>query len=61
MNRGELSALFHEMIKFENVVGVGRGHKWVRGENTGRTASIVLVRQKVDRSDLKRAAIIPRK
>ncbi|MDR3565874.1 MAG: hypothetical protein P4N59_31175 [Negativicutes bacterium] len=59
VQRGFL-ALFREMAGIENVVGVGRGHKWVRGENTGREAAVILVRKKQHNSDLRRSAIIPR-
>lgn len=60
MSEREWLALFRELAKTDNVVGVGRGLKWVRGENTGREATVVLVRKKYPKGDLSRAAVLPR-
>lgn len=61
MGGEEWLALYRELAQVDNVVGIGRGHKWVRGENTGKPATIVLVRKKYPKGDLRRAAVLPRK
>lgn len=61
MNKQELSALFREYIQMDNVVGIGRGVKKVRGEDTGQEAAVILVKRKLPKSDLERSSIIPRK
>ncbi len=55
------SALFRELAGLDNVVGVGRGYKLVRGESTGQEAAVVLVRRKHPRGDLRRAALVPKR
>ena len=55
------SALYKEMALLDNVVGVGRGYKMVRGESTGQAAAVVLVRKKYPRGDLRRAALVPKR
>ncbi|MDT8901436.1 hypothetical protein Q4T40_09310 [Selenomonadales bacterium 4137-cl] len=54
-------ALYRELVLIDNVVGVGRGIKMVRGESTGQEAVVVLVRKKYPRSDLARAALVPKR
>jgi hypothetical protein len=49
------------MARLDNVVGVGRGVKLVRGEKTGREAAVVLVEKKYPRGDLRRGAMVPKK
>lgn len=54
-------ALYRELVLIDNVVGVGRGVKMVRGESTGQEAAVVLVRKKYPRSELARAAMVPKR
>lgn len=64
MNKRDIPQLFRELFKsydFENnIVGVGQGHKYVRGENTGKDALTILVKKKYPKSDLKRSALLPK-
>lgn len=60
MGESEWLALYRELTQIDNVVGIGRGNKWVRGENTGKPATVVLVRKKYPKDDLRRAAVLPR-
>ncbi|MDR3592343.1 MAG: hypothetical protein P4N41_22000 [Negativicutes bacterium] len=60
MDRQGLADLYRKIAGIENVVGVGRGHKWVRGEDTGQDATIILVRKKQLKADLTRADQIPK-
>jgi len=46
---------------FENVVGVGRGFKHIRGQNAGKLSTIVLVKHKIPAKQLCRDQIIPKK
>jgi hypothetical protein len=55
-----LSAVYQELAGLDNVVGVGTGHKLVRGQNSGQEATIVLVSKKYKKNDLKRNALIPK-
>ncbi|MEW6662691.1 MAG: hypothetical protein ACOY9Y_15650 [Bacillota bacterium] len=48
------------LMNLPNVVGVGRGTKTVRGEDTGRTAVVVLVEKKVPEKELARGQRIPK-
>lgn len=61
MNGIDWLALYRELAGLDNVVGVGKGYKLVRGESTGQPAAVVLVRKKYARGDLRRAAIVPRR
>jgi len=61
MDWRNLSHIFREMSSIDNVVGLGRGHKWVRGEDTGQESALVLVRKKYPKGDLRRAALLPEK
>lgn len=45
----------------ENLVGVGYGVKWTKGEPTGKPAVLALVRQKVDKDELSKDDVIPQK
>lgn len=45
---------------FENVVGVGRGYKFIRGQNAGKVSTVVLVKQKIPTNLLSRDQIIPK-
>lgn len=61
MDRKELPPFFKEFTSMdENILGVGQGHKWVRGENTGEKAVVVLVRKKHEKANLERKQIIPK-
>jgi hypothetical protein len=44
----------------DNIVGVGQGHKYVRGKNTGEEVLTILVKKKYHESELKRHSVIPR-
>ncbi len=44
-----------------NVVGIGSGVKWSKGEPTGKPAVIVLVSQKLDDAQLDKADMVPKK
>lgn len=62
MYRRDLPPYFDEFISLDdNILGVGQGHKWVRGENTGEKAIIVLVRKKHGKASLQRSQIVPQK
>ncbi len=54
-------ALFRELAVIDNVVGVGRGFKTVRGERTSQEAAVVLVRKKYPRGELRRSALVPKR
>ncbi|SCM80102.1 conserved hypothetical protein [uncultured Sporomusa sp.] len=60
----DIPVLFRELFKShnlqDNLVGVGQGHKFIRGENTGKEALTILVRKKYPKSDLQRNAILPK-
>lgn len=45
----------------ENVVGMGYGVKWSKGEPTGKPALLALVKQKVDQDELPPGQLIPKK
>lgn len=49
MNKKDMPELFRELFKIDNfdnnIVGVGRGHKFVRGHNTKEESLIVLVKK----------------
>ncbi len=49
------------VLDLPNVVGVGHGQKMVRGQDTGQTAIVVLVREKVPPGKLGRGEIVPKK
>lgn len=50
----------HRLLALPNVVGVGRGRKMVRGEDTGEEAIVVLVEKKVPEGDLRSVDRVPR-
>ncbi len=60
MNLPKIPLIFRELCNIDNVIGVGHGHKWVRGENTGQQAIVVLVQKKIKPTDLQRSALIPK-
>jgi hypothetical protein len=43
----QASTAGQELLDKENVVGVGVGHKWTKGEDTGEPAVVVLVTEKL--------------
>ena len=49
-----------KLMSFPNVVGVGYGHKHVRGKNTGKDSLVVLVEKKVPVEELSSNQVIPR-
>jgi len=53
--------LFQELSENDNIIGIGEGHKWIRGENTGQKATVVLVRKKLGKDNLLRGSIIPQR
>jgi len=64
MNKIEIPGIFRELLKINtadnNIVGVGQGHKFVRGKNTGQQALTILVKKKHQRSNLERSVLLPR-
>lgn len=64
MSKRNIPGIFRELFKFDNldnnIVGVGQGHKYIRGENTGKEALTILVKKKYPKSNLKRSAILPK-
>ena len=62
MYKKDLPPLFKEFTALdENILGVGQGNKWIRGQNTSEKAIIVLVRKKLRKDNLQRGQIIPRR
>lgn len=49
------------LLEFENVVGVGKGFKQIRGQNVGKVSTVVLVKHKLPAKQLSRDQIIPNK
>lgn len=50
-----------KLLEFENVVGVGKGVKQVRGQDAGKISTVVLVKHKLPAKDLHRDQIIPKR
>lgn len=48
-------------MKLENVIGVGSGHKEIKGHSTDEKSIIILVKEKLDEDELGRRHIIPEK
>ena len=62
MQKKNLPPLFKEFTTLdENILGVGHGNKWIRGDDTGEKAVVVLVRKKHNKADLRRSQIVPTK
>lgn len=61
MAKRGLPPLFQELSEDDNIIGIGEGHKWIRGENTGQKATVVLVRKKLRKDNLLRGSIIPQR
>lgn len=61
MAKRGLPPLFQELSEDDNIIGIGEGHKWIRGENTGQKATVVLVRKKLGKDNLLRGSIIPQR
>lgn len=56
----EALAIYRDrLLKIENVVGIGRGYKKIRGRRTGEEAIIVMVTKKLARSELRATSIVP--
>ncbi|HWR45598.1 hypothetical protein [Sporomusa sp.] len=64
MNKRDIPGIFRQLLKLDahdnNIVGVGQGHKYVRGENTGQEALTILVKKKYPYSKLRNGAALPR-
>lgn len=60
MDARRLLPVFRDLMGVDNVIGVGHGHKMVRGEDTGRQAVVILVEKKFTKDDLRRNAVVPR-
>ena len=61
MNKRGLLDLFRDLSADENVIGVGRGNKWTRGEDTGKEALIILLNKKQPKDELQRNEIIAKR
>lgn len=48
-------------MEFDNVVGVGKGLKQIRGKDAGKVTTVVLVKKKIPVKQLHRDEIIPKK
>lgn len=63
MKNIDILGIFREFLKFDylddNIIGVGQGHKYIRGESTGKDAVTVLVKKKYKVADMRRSAVIP--
>lgn len=57
--QGDLPGRCDRILRLPNVVGVGIGHKEVRGKNTGRRVVTVMVTRKVPKRELPRWAVVP--
>lgn len=64
MRKIDIPGIFRELIKMDefdnNIVGVGQGQKYVRGENTGKEALTILVKKKYRISELQRSTVVPK-
>jgi len=60
LKRG-IPPLFQELSGDDNIIGIGQGHKWIRGENSGQKATVVLVRKKLAKDNLMRSTLIPQR
>jgi hypothetical protein len=64
MNKIDIPEIFRNLLKYNdldnNIVGVGQGHKYIRGKNTGQEVLTILVKKKYHPAELKRQAIVPR-
>ncbi len=63
MNKREIPAIFRQLLKLDtqtnNIVGVGYGQKYIRGNNTGQEALIILVKKKYPNSELRKGSLLP--
>ncbi len=48
-----------KLLGLPNVIGVGKGHKHVHGESTGKPALTVLVRRKMPKGELEACDVVP--
>lgn len=60
LKRG-IPPLFQELSGDDNIIGIGQGYKWIRGENSGQKATVVLVRKKLAKDNLMRSTLIPQR
>ena len=49
-----------KLLGLPNVVGVGKGDKYVNGEPTGRSALTVLVRRKMPKNEMQACDVVPK-
>jgi hypothetical protein len=59
--RKKYSTAQDRLLEFNNVVGVGKGLKQVRGQDVGKVSTVVLVKEKIPAKLLSRNEIIPKK
>lgn len=57
--RKVLQSRKQQLLSLDNVIGVGAGDKFVRGENTGRKAIVVIVEKKLPKEEIKRGHVVP--
>ena len=57
--RRVLNSRKRQLLSLDNVVGVGAGHKSVRGESTGKKAIVVFVEKKLPVDALRRGHLVP--
>jgi hypothetical protein len=57
--KSKIHPLYHDFCDVDNVVGLGQGNKWVRGEDTQQDAILVFVKKKFPKNELSRNAMIP--
>ncbi|WP_371370978.1 hypothetical protein [Sporomusa aerivorans] len=59
----DTARVFQELLKItnydNNLVGVGLGHKYIRGSNTGKKSLSILVKKKYPKAELNRGQVIP--
>lgn len=58
--RKKHTAVQDKLLEFDNVVGVGKGVKQIRGRDAGRISTVVLVKEKIPAKLLHRDQVIPR-
>lgn len=57
--RRVLRARRKQLLSLDNVIGVGAGHKSVRGESTGKNAIVVIVKKKLPAEKVKQGHLVP--
>lgn len=59
--RKKKSTAQNRLWEFDNVVGIGKGVKQIRGQSAGKVSTVVLVTHKLPAEQLRRDQMIPRK